>query len=187
MTPGHRQEVRTVHRGAWLDYRVAEYRDVDGKLRRWEFVDRKGEQPAAEMVTRCRPSGDLLLVRQYRPALDADTIEFPAGLIDPGETPGETALRELREETGYAGTVRSVSPVLCTTPGLASERVYLVVVDVDEHDPAGGAPHGEGPDRDRIEVIRMPQHEAAAQLTAMAADGVVIDSRVWAYLMNSPG
>jgi len=43
----------------------------------------------------------VLIVRQYRPAVEHDTLEFPSGLMDPGETPVETARRELLEETGY--------------------------------------------------------------------------------------
>lgn len=45
--------------------------------------------------------GRVLLVRQYRPAVERYTLELPSGLIDPGETPAETAKRELLEETGY--------------------------------------------------------------------------------------
>jgi 8-oxo-dGTP pyrophosphatase MutT (NUDIX family) len=43
----------------------------------------------------------VLVVRQYRPALEQYTLELPSGLIDPGETPAEAARRELLEETGY--------------------------------------------------------------------------------------
>ena len=46
----------------------------------------------------------VLIVRQYRPAVERYTLELPSGLIDPGETPAGSACRELREETGYAAT-----------------------------------------------------------------------------------
>jgi len=47
----------------------------------------------------------ILLERQFRPPAGKITIEFPAGLVDEGETADQAAVRELREETGYIGTV----------------------------------------------------------------------------------
>lgn len=50
---------------------------------------------------------EIILIRQFRPALRRSTLEFPAGSIEEGETPEEAAVRELHEETGYrAGTLR---------------------------------------------------------------------------------
>ena len=48
---------------------------------------------------------ELLLQKQFRPPTNKVMIEIPAGLIDEGETPEECAIRELKEETGYVGTV----------------------------------------------------------------------------------
>lgn len=57
-----------------------------------------------------------MLQKQWRAPADAVVIEIPAGLMDPGESPEECALRELREETGYVGKVMEgsfgVSPVM---------------------------------------------------------------------------
>lgn len=70
------------------------------------------ETPAAEPYYSLRSSdyvtvmpvtedGRVVIVRQYRPALEAFTIEFPSGHVDAGETPEQAVRRELREETGY--------------------------------------------------------------------------------------
>lgn len=60
-----------------------------------------------------KPSGpELLLQKQFRPPVDKAVIEIPAGLVDAGESAAESAVRELREETGYHGVVSEVSPVM---------------------------------------------------------------------------
>jgi len=82
---------------------------------------------------------DTLLVEQYRPPVGRATLEFPAGLIDEGETPEQAALRELREETGYVGEACKIPPTVskqvCMSPGLADETVHVVVVTVDLDNP----------------------------------------------------
>lgn len=57
--------------------------------------------PGAAAMMPLLDDGTLLLERQWRYPLNRSFLEFPAGKLDPGETPLRTAIRELREETGY--------------------------------------------------------------------------------------
>ena len=58
-------------------------------------------QPDYVAVLAITPESRVLLVRQYRPAIERFSLELPAGMVDPNEDPLETAKRELLEETGY--------------------------------------------------------------------------------------
>jgi ADP-ribose pyrophosphatase len=95
----------------------------------------------------------LLLVRQYRYAIAQETLEIPAGKIDPQEPPLACAVRELREETGYLGTMEHIS-TFYTTPGFTDEVMYLFLARDLVWDPLT-------PDDDEfIEVERIPWDEA---------------------------
>jgi ADP-ribose pyrophosphatase len=79
------------------------------------------------------PGGDdprVLLIRQFRHAADGYIWEIPAGRIDPGETPEQCAVRELREETGMeAGQLEPLTTIY-TTPGFTDERIHLFLASV---------------------------------------------------------
>lgn len=103
------------------------YEDAQGKLRVWEAT-RRITTPKNSVVDavhviaiRGKSTGrEVLLEKQFRPPAGKVCIEFPAGLIDEGETPEECALRELREETGYIGDA-IVEPVERRTIQMSSE------------------------------------------------------------------
>lgn len=71
------------------------------------------------------PQGKLLLVKQYRPALNQEIIEIPAGLVEPGEDIELAAIRELEEETGYrAGEIEKICEYF-RSPGLSASKMHI--------------------------------------------------------------
>jgi ADP-ribose pyrophosphatase len=66
----------------------------------------------------------ILAVRQYRPAVERYTIEFPAGMVDAGEDPLDTARRELLEETGYEAGAIELLGEMSTDTGRLTNRIW---------------------------------------------------------------
>ena len=89
---------------------------ADGRQAQREIV----VHPSSVCVVPVDSDSNVILVRQYRKAVETSLLEVPAGKMEDGEEPEETALRELREEIGhYAGVLTSlagfyVAPVWCT-------------------------------------------------------------------------
>jgi ADP-ribose pyrophosphatase len=83
------------------------------------------DHPGAVCVAPLLPSGELLLVRQYRHAAGDWLVELPAGRLEPEESRRAAAERELEEETGYrAGRVELLEEFFAA-PGFCSERMSL--------------------------------------------------------------
>ncbi len=96
----HRKARTLASSGAVLDF----YRDTmvlpDGKEENWDYVCHKKGGGACTVPV--LPDGRILLIRQFRPAIDREALELPAGAKDASrEDPAVTAARELEEETGY--------------------------------------------------------------------------------------
>ena len=70
------------------------------------------------------PERRVVLVRQYKHGIGRELLELPAGAIDPGETPLQTAQREFLEETGYSGPMEHVR-TFCTDPTNADTVAHL--------------------------------------------------------------
>jgi ADP-ribose pyrophosphatase len=74
------------------------------------------------------PEGELVLVRQYRHGVDGLTLEVAGGIIDPGEEPEPSALRELFEEAGFEGARVEPLGVVHPNPALQGNRCFLYLV-----------------------------------------------------------
>jgi 8-oxo-dGTP pyrophosphatase MutT (NUDIX family) len=80
-------------------------------------------------VVALTPDHRLVLVRQFRFGTKEFSLEIPGGVIDPGEEPLIAGVRELREETGYAGAPARQLGSVHPNPAIQSNRCHLVLVE----------------------------------------------------------
>ena len=92
----------------------------DGKPCKREVVDHAGG--ASVLYVR---EGKVLLVRQFRYPYMEETLEIPAGKLNPGEDPAQTAARELAEETGWQPASVEHMFTIYPTPGYSAEKIYI--------------------------------------------------------------
>jgi len=93
----------------------------DGRAKRRLVV----RHPSAVVIIPLIAPDQALVVTQYRYAMGRMSIEFPAGKIDPGETPEAAALRELTEETGYRAGVLQKLSVFAPSVGYSTEMIHI--------------------------------------------------------------
>jgi ADP-ribose pyrophosphatase len=151
--------------------------DRDG----WFFVERPNASGVAVIVA-VTDEGRLLLVEQFRPALNQTVIELPAGLAGDdhahsGEPLELAARRELLEETGYSCQTMEALVTCASAPGLASEVMTLFRASGLQRQGPGGGVHEEN-----IVVHEVPLAEVQGWLKARAAAGALVAIKVYAGL-----
>ncbi|MEQ8210151.1 MAG: NUDIX hydrolase [Lacipirellulaceae bacterium] len=85
--------------------------------------------PGAAVILPLLDDGRICLIRNLRVAVGKELIELPAGTLDPGEPPLETAQRELQEETGYTAEHWRELPGFFMSPGILNERMHVFVAE----------------------------------------------------------
>ena len=86
-----------------------------------EIVEHNG----GAVIAAVKPNGNMIMVRQFRKPAERVMLEVPAGKIDPGEDPADTAVRELKEETGYtAGKIRKLTQMYPSV-GYSEEILHI--------------------------------------------------------------
>lgn len=113
-----------VHKGAIIDYYQDTIQIPNGNIAKWDYIKHKG----AAAVVAVKDDGKLLMVRQYRNALDRETLEIPAGGLNSADEPTDiAAARELEEEAGYTAGKMELLISIRTTVAFCDEKidVYL--------------------------------------------------------------
>ena len=92
------------------------------------------KSPEAVVILPVTKEGKIVFVKQFRTAIgNKMVIELPAGKVDPGEEPAETAIRELHEETGYIARDMKYILSYYSSNGLTDEKLHLFVAkDLEE-------------------------------------------------------
>ena len=143
--------------------------EVNGHIAEWDYIHHDG----AAAVVAVNEDGKLMMVRQYRNALERETVEIPAGGINPGEDMETAALRELEEETGYKAGKSSFLLSIRTTVAFCNERIDIYLAeDLTE---------GEQ-ELDEDEYVDIVEY-SLDELLSMIDDGTIQDSKTICALL----
>lgn len=165
-------EKQTLHEGKWV--RLV-------KQGQWEFCERTNVSGIVGIIA-VTADDHIILNQQFRPPVNCDMIELPAGLV--GDEAGredeplrEGARRELEEETGYhAGSMKRVA-VGAPSAGICDEIItFYLATDLDKVSDGGGDDHED------ITVHRVPLAGIEDWLNAKSDEGLLIDLKVYLAL-----
>ncbi len=133
----------------------------DGALVDWYFLD----TPQSVMIIPITPTGELVMIRQYRYNLRDFTLEFPSGTAQAGEELEDSAARELLEETGFTASPESMA-VLGHFYVLPSEtNRYLAVILADSVEKVSSPSHDNMIEKYfEMQTIEMTLKEALAEV-----------------------
>ncbi len=157
---------RHVYRGRAVHVRVDSVVKPNGKKTTREVV----EHVDCVVVLPVDSKGNALLVRQFRHPVNKELLELPAGSIDPGETPEQAAVRELREETGYKPGKLERLGGFYAAPGYCTEYLHFFRASQLEKSPLTAE------DTDEIEVVPV----SPADVLALIASGQICDAKTLA-------
>lgn len=116
---------RSIVQDRWLDLRAQRVQSPDGAVLDPFYVQK---HPDWVHVVALTPEDGIVLVRQWRQGIGAWITELPGGAIDPGEAPDTAGVRELLEETGFAGQdIRHIG-ARAPEPSKFSNSIHTVLV-----------------------------------------------------------
>ena len=134
--------LKKVPQSKFLSYYIASYLNKDNKIKEYEFISRdhnltkesfgKNVPAGVGLVPFNKDKTKILLQSEFRLATNHFIYNFPAGLIDKGETAEEAARRELKEETGLdLVSIEAVLPPSYASPGTSDEQMKIVICTVE--------------------------------------------------------
>ena len=160
---------RLFYKGRKFDFEVNRLRLPNKSEGEWECI----RHPGGALAVPVTPEGKLVLVRQYRFAVQGRILEFPAGTLEPAEEPLETVKREIEEETGYRGQKWDKLGEFFLAPGYSDEIIYAFLArDLEKLE----TPPKQDEDEDIETVLLTPEELERAILEGEPVDAKSITS-----------
>jgi ADP-ribose pyrophosphatase len=160
---------RLFYQGRKFNFEVSRLRlpnQVEGD---WECI----RHPGGALAVPVTSEGKLILLRQYRFAVQGRLLEFPAGTIEPNEAPEETIKREIEEETGYRAHKWQNLGKFSLAPGYSDEFIYAFLAqDLERLE----TPPSQDVDEDIETILMTPQELEQAILAGEPVDAKSISS-----------
>jgi len=174
------KKIEKIFKGKVLDVEVHTVTLPNGETSKRELINHRG----AVAILALTKDDEVVLVEQYRKAIEAVTLEIPAGKLEPGEDNKKlSAIRELREETGYVVEEERLEKLCDVHVALGYSSELITIYYVDNLEYAGEI----DPDDDEFINLRKYKIEEAFKLLD---DNVITDSKTMlalAYLKNRKG
>ena len=114
---------KLLYKGRKFNFEVNRLRLPNKAEGEWECI----RHPGGALVVPVTADGKLVLVRQYRFAVQGRVLEFPAGTLEPNEEPLETIQREIQEEIGYRAHKWQKLGEFFLAPGYSDEIIYAYI------------------------------------------------------------
>jgi ADP-ribose pyrophosphatase len=160
---------RLFYQGRKFNFEVNHLRLPNQSEGDWECI----RHPGGALAVPVTPEGKLVLLRQYRFAIQGRLLEFPAGTLEHYEDPAETIKREIEEETGYRANKWQKLGEFALAPGYSDEFIYAFLAeDLEKLD----SPPTQDEDEDMETVLMTPQELEQAILGGEAVDAKSICS-----------